>query len=92
MQIADRNWPTTGLTTQSWIDTVSVLPVPVLWIVPTQRHLDLPALISNPPTIDVYAHVVYWDARFFLEDGHHRFARAVLRGDEFLEARVFRSL
>lgn len=88
-RMSERPWPVTGLTTRLWIDTVPARPVNLDDIIPTQRHLDLNALINEPHTVDPHPHIVQWQGVLYLEDGHHRYARAKVRGEDSIVARVF---
>jgi hypothetical protein len=90
--VADgRPYPATGLTTALW-RLIEPELVPVAQLVTTQRHLDLEALLTagSRPGSDVYPLVVAWAGRMFLEDGHHKVTRAVLRGEAAVLARVLR--
>jgi hypothetical protein len=86
-----RPYPPTGLTTALWA-SVPVEPVPLAELVTTQAHLDLAALLDDTvrPGSDLRPHVVEHDGVLYLEDGHHRCARAVLRGMTHVRARVLR--
>jgi hypothetical protein len=83
-------WGVTGLTTDLWIATVPVHWVAISDIVVMQEHLSLLALIEPPATKDPFAHIVEWQGIKYLEDGHHRLARAIVRGDREIQARIFR--
>jgi hypothetical protein len=87
----DRPYPPSGLTTALWRD---VLPrhVPIDELIATQNHLTVAALHpghtgSHPG--DRLVHVIKWQGRLYLEDGHHRVVRERLAGAEFVNARVF---
>ncbi len=56
----------------------------------TRSQLDLGRLLADDSTFygDIFAHVVRWKGRLFLEDGLHRALRAALAGRPALHARV----
>ncbi|WP_380171075.1 type II toxin-antitoxin system VapB family antitoxin [Kineococcus sp. DHX-1] len=56
----------------------------------TKRTLDLDALLAEDSTFfgDLFAHVVSWRGRLYLEDGLHRAVRAALHQRQVLHARV----
>ena len=95
---ADRPYPATGLTSRRWMDEVAITRVDVSWLWLTQRHLSVEALFS-PWALsysgDDFPHVVHHLVPdlgiddLYLEDGHHRVIRAVLRGDKEILARLF---
>jgi Arc/MetJ family transcription regulator len=59
-------------------------------LITTKATLDLASLLSEDSTFygDLFAHVVYWQGSYYLEDGLHRAVRAALRGRGTLHARV----
>lgn len=59
-------------------------------LITTKSTLDLASLLSEDSTFygDLFAHVVYWQGAYYLEDGLHRAVRAALRGRGTLHARV----
>jgi Arc/MetJ family transcription regulator len=59
-------------------------------LVTTKRTLDLSSLLSEDSTFygDLFAHVVYWNGTFYLEDGLHRAVRAALQQRQMLHVRV----
>lgn len=59
-----------------------------LWA--TQDGIYLEPLIrpAVPVGGDEYPHVVLWQERAMLEDGHHRVLRAALRGEYLVECRI----
>jgi len=59
-------------------------------LVTTKRNLDLTALLSEESTFygDLFAHVVQWEGKLYLEDGLHRALRAALQQRPALHARV----
>lgn len=84
-------WMSQGMTTQRWIDEIPVQVVPIAELVATQPGVLLQALIDPAPEShsgDPLPHVLQFDGRLYLEDGHHRAVRARLRGQRYLYARV----
>lgn len=59
-------------------------------LVTTKRTLDLATLLSEESTFygDLFAHVVQWEGKLYLEDGLHRALRAALQQRPALHARV----
>jgi Arc/MetJ family transcription regulator len=59
-------------------------------LITTKSTLDLASLLAEDSTFygDLFAHVVYWQGAYYLEDGLHRAVRAALRGRASLHARV----
>jgi len=59
-------------------------------LITTKSTLDLATLLSDESTFygDLFAHVVYFDGRYYLEDGLHRALRAALQQRTVLHARV----
>lgn len=87
-----RPWPTTGLTTQRWIDEVPIKVVRISDLIATQNGVYLHALLpdfNEPYGKDPYPHVVYWANELWLEDGHHRVLRDIIDGETVTTARVF---
>jgi Arc/MetJ family transcription regulator len=85
-----RPYPDHGLeTTRDWAD-VPPRMVRLDVLVTTKRHLDLATLLSEDSTFygDLFAHVVQWEGKLYLEDGLHRALRAALQQRPALHARV----
>ena len=85
-----RPYPAHGLeTARDWAD-VPPRMVRLDELVTTKRHLDLTAVLSEDSTFygDLFAHVVQWEGRLYLEDGLHRALRAALQQRPALHARV----
>ena len=85
-----RPYPAHGLeTARDWAD-VPPRMVRLDELVTTKRNLDLGALLSEDSTFfgDMFAHVVQWEDRLYLEDGLHRALRAALQQRPVLHARV----
>jgi Arc/MetJ family transcription regulator len=59
-------------------------------LVTTKRTLDLDRLLAEDSTFfgDLFAHVVEYEGRLYLEDGLHRAVRAALQQRPVLHARV----
>jgi Arc/MetJ family transcription regulator len=85
-----RPYPEHGLeTARDWAD-VPPRMVRLDELVTTKRNLDLGALLSEDSTFygDLFAHVVQWEGKLYLEDGLHRALRAALQQRAALHARV----
>lgn len=85
-------WNTKGMTTALW-QSVPTRLVYIDELIATQGHLHIDALIGDPRVPvggDEYPHVVEWRGELFLEDGHHRAMRALIRGETALRARVLK--
>jgi hypothetical protein len=82
-------WPDTGMTSTQWL-TVPASEVTIAELTATQPGLLLQALTGEPNPIggDPTPHVIQWDGNLYLEDGHHRAARAALAGHTSITARV----
>lgn len=88
-----RPYPPTGLTTERWRREVPIELVELRHLTLTQRHLYVDALLGyeGVPDGDAYPHVVSFDGKLYLEDGHTRVVREVLiRRTNALFMRVFR--
>ena len=85
-----RPYPAHGLeTARDWAD-VPPRMLRLDELITTKRNLDLAALLSEDSTFygDLFAHVVQWEGRLYLEDGLHRALRAALQQRPALHARV----
>jgi Arc/MetJ family transcription regulator len=85
-----RPYPAHGLeTARDWAD-VPPRMVRLDELVTTKRNLDLATLLSEESTFygDLFAHVVQWKGKLYLEDGLHRALRAALQQRPTLHARV----
>lgn len=87
----DRPYPVSGLNTQLWEDTVPVQYVEFGELTLTQDGVYFAKLFGSQRAVDRFPHVVAYEGRKFLEDGHHRVLRAVLQGADGMLMRVFRS-
>lgn len=77
--VDQRPYPATGLTTARWAVEVPADNVQFadLWL--TQPGVNILALFGRSDRIsDQFPHVVAWQGRLWLEDGHNRVVRAAL--------------
>ena len=84
-----RPYPDHALELRDWLE----LPPRVVRLdelTTTRGVLDLATLLSEEATLhtDLFAHVVSWESRLYLEDGLHRAVRAALAGRHLLHARI----
>jgi Arc/MetJ family transcription regulator len=89
--IADsRPYPDHGFVSSRQWSKVPPRQVRLAELTTTKSTLDLASLLSEDSTFygDLFAHVVYWQGAYYLEDGLHRAVRAALRGRGTLHARV----
>jgi Arc/MetJ family transcription regulator len=85
-----RPYPNHGLvTTRDWAD-VPPRQVRLADLITTKRTLDLAQLLAEDSTFygDLFAHVVQWQGKLYLEQGLHRALRAALQQRGTLHARV----
>lgn len=84
-------WGETGMTTAKWKELPGSL-VLMSELIAMQDGVYLKALLDPyhivPFTGDPYVHVVSYDGKLYLEDGHTRVARLMLRGKKYVTARV----
>lgn len=82
-------WPNPHMTSTKWL-AIPAREVTIAQLTATQPGLLLEALTGDPiPTGgDPTPHVIQWDGNLYLEDGHHRAARAALAGHTSITARV----
>jgi len=84
-------WGETGMTSKKWLK-VETESIPVSMLIATQPGVLLHALSEEysgePIGGDKHPHVIYWRGEYYLEDGHHRVLRAMLRGEKSVEVRV----
>jgi Arc/MetJ family transcription regulator len=89
--IADgRPYPDHGFVTPRAWSQIPPRQIRLSELTTTKRTLDLGSLLSEDSTFygDLFAHVVYWQGEFYLEDGLHRAVRAALHQRQTLHARV----
>jgi len=83
-------WGTTGLTSKTWHD-VQIRTLPISSLIATQPGVLLHALSDNAPEPvggDPLPHVILYQGKYYLEDGHHRVVRARLAGNQTIQARL----
>lgn len=91
--VLDRPYPPTGLTSKLWRD-VETYPVAIRGLVPTQLGLHEQVLCSTYESsfsLDLVPHVVEHLGVWYIEDGHHRLARALLLGKDTATVRIFKA-
>jgi Arc/MetJ family transcription regulator len=85
-----RPYPDHGLvSTKDW-SKIPPRQVKLSDIITTKNTLDLDTLLSEDSTFygDLFAHVVRWKGKLYLEDGLHRALRAALQQRNTLHVRV----
>jgi Arc/MetJ family transcription regulator len=82
-------YPDHGYTPRQWGE-LAPTQVRLDQLVTTKRELDLALLLSEDSTYfgDLFAHVVEWQGKLYLEDGLHRALRAALQQRTVLHARI----
>lgn len=84
-----RHWPATGMTSEKWL---SVYPkvVKIKDLIATQDGVYLEPIIRRTPPVggDQYPHIIIWQGKLYLEDGHHRVVRRAMKGCSDVTARV----
>lgn len=82
-------WPATGMTSEKWLD-IPVRAVQTRFLIATQDGVYLKPLLEPETAVggDEYPHVIVYQQRMYLEDGHHRAVRAMIEGRPLLFARV----
>jgi hypothetical protein len=89
--LCDYPWGTTGLTTARWKAEVPIESVEFKKLILTQDGVYFVKLFSEHSSVEPsYPHVVVYQNDWYLEDGHHRVARAVFKGETSMLMRVFR--
>lgn len=84
----NRPWEPMGFTTADWL-RVPLIMLPLIELIPTQDVI--PELLQGPDTSycgDKYPHIVKWEGKTFINDGHHRIARAIRRAQAHARAIV----
>ena len=84
-----RPYPAFHSTTAEWRRIPSE-QVRLADLIPTQEQVSVADLLDpdTPFSGDEVIHVVRWRNRLYIEDGHHRYVRAMLRGRRWIAARV----
>ena len=83
-------WPAPGMTSRKWLD-VPIREVRIADLIAMQDGIYLQPLMTDDVTPyggDPYPHVVKWRGQLYLEDGHHRVVRALIKGSVNIQARV----
>lgn len=77
------------MTTAKWLQ-IKPSRVLVDSLRPAQEHLCYDALLgeSGSHCGDAVPHAVLWGGELYIADGHHRVARARLRGEQTIDVRV----
>ena len=89
--IADvRPYPDHGFATAAQWSRIPPRQIRLADLVTTKATLDLGTLLSEDSTFygDLFAHVVYWEGTYYLEDGLHRAVRAALHQRSVLHCRI----
>jgi hypothetical protein len=85
----ERPYPVTGLTSERWIAEVPLFNMLFDELILTQDGVYFEKLFYIGPMQDPYPHVVFYQGKFFLEDGHSRVCRAALQGADYMLMRVY---
>ena len=84
-------WGKTGMTSKKWLK-VKTVNVKISDLIATQPGVLLHALSldwrETPVGGDKYPHVISWRGELYLEDGHHRVIRSLLKGKRKVKVRV----
>lgn len=66
------------------------MKLPIAELVATQPGVFLHALRDKTAPVggDKYPHVILWEGTYYLEDGHHRVVRRLLKGKKNVKARL----
>lgn len=89
--IEGRPYPPTGLTTARWRAEVPARDVNFADVFLTQNGVRVGPLFGvTDRDSDAHPHVVLWQGRLYLEDGHHRVVRTAMTGSrQAMSMRVF---
>lgn len=82
-------WGSSGQSSATWL-SVPVVKLPIAELVATQPGVFLHALRDKTAPVggDKYPHVILWEGTYYLEDGHHRVVRRLLKGKKNVKARL----
>ena len=83
-------WGSSGQSSATWLN-VPVEKVLISELVATQPGVLLHALSDKAPIPvggDKYPHVILWEGTYYLEDGHHRVVRRLLKGKKKVKVRL----
>ena len=85
----ERPYPEHDLAPRDWA-ALPPRPVRLDELITTKDTLQLATLLDEDSTFfgDLFAHVVQWQGKLYLEDGLHRALRAALQQRQVLHARV----
>lgn len=85
-----RPYPDPGLSAAQWMQ-LPPQQLRIAELVTTKDVLHLEAVLSDDSTFfgDLFAHVIYWQGEYYLEDGLHRALRAALQQRTTIHARVY---
>ena len=81
-------WTVIGMSTEQW-HSIPVQEVVISELIAMQDGVFFHALEEDyVHWHDEYPHVIVWQGELYLEDGHHRVMKALLRGQKKVLARV----
>jgi Arc/MetJ family transcription regulator len=85
----ERPYPEHGYVQRQWA-AIAPQQIRLDQLVTTKRILDLEQLLEDDSTFygDLFAHVIFWQGDYYLEDGLHRALRAALQQRQTMHARV----
>lgn len=80
-------WPPTGMTSALWL-LQPLIHVRISQLVATQPGVYFLGLRQDCEHLGAdHPHVIHWDGNLYLEDGHHRALKTLLRGESGMLAR-----
>ena len=85
----ERPYPEHGYVQRQWA-AIAPQQIRLDQLVTTKRILHLEQLLEDDSTFygDLFAHVIFWQGDYYLEDGLHRALRAALQQRQTMHARV----
>lgn len=91
VEVKPRPYEPTGMTTAKWMK-LREERVDVSKVVFSQDHLSLSHLLHPADSYsgDPCPHLVEWEGKLWVSDGHHRIIRAILSGYTYLFCRVLK--